>query len=459
MALIKKNIKSEKTKALKDVGPYFKSIRNTLRFELTKAQKRVIREIHSDMKKSVCMNRLLQGDVGSGKTIVAILSTALAVGNNVQVSLMAPTEILATQHYESFQKELSKARITCCLLIGKMNKKDRKLIIKNIEAGKISVVIGTHAIIQEDVNFKNLGLVIIDEQHRFGVGQRNKLTEKGINPHFLSMTATPIPRTLSITYMGDMDLSIIDELPKNRIPITTKVIDSQRLPKVYSFIKKQIGLSQQCMIVYPLVEESEKSDIAAAVDMYKELKNNIFPDIEIGLIHGKMKSDEKKSIMRDFEKNKINILVATTVIEVGIDVPNATIMLIEHAERFGLTQLHQLRGRVGRGTEKSYCILVNHGTNEKSSTRLGIMEETADGFRIADEDLMLRGPGDYIGYQQSGFIKYKIADMITDGPIIRKARKLAIDIIDKDPKLENHALIKKRVMIDYKDRLDIIKLN
>jgi ATP-dependent DNA helicase RecG len=213
------------------------------------------------------------------------------------------------------------------------------------------------------------------------------------------------------------------------------------------------------MIVYPLVEESEKSDIAAAVDMYKELKQNIFPDIEMGVIHGKMKSDEKKSIMTDFEQNKINILVATTVIEVGIDVPNATIMLIEHAERFGLTQLHQLRGRVGRGAEKSYCILVNHGTNEKSATRLGIMEETADGFRIADEDLMLRGPGDYIGYQQSGFIKYKIADMITDGPIIRKARKLAIDIIDKDPKLENHALIKKRVMIDYKDRLDIIKLN
>jgi ATP-dependent DNA helicase RecG len=340
-----------------------------------------------------------------------------------------------------------------------MNKKERKTIINNIEAGKISVVIGTHAIIQEDINFKNLGLVIIDEQHRFGVGQRNKLTEKGKNPHFLSMTATPIPRTLSITYMGDMDLSIIDELPKNRIPITTKVIDSQRLPKVYSFIKKQIELSQQCMIVYPLVEESEKSDIAAAVDMYKELKQNIFPDIEMGVIHGKMKSDEKKSIMRDFEQNKINILVATTVIEVGIDVPNATIMLIEHAERFGLTQLHQLRGRVGRGAEKSYCILVNHGTNEKSATRLGIMEETADGFRIADEDLMLRGPGDYIGYQQSGFIKYKIADMITDGPIIRKARKLAIDIIDKDPKLENHALIKKRVMIDYKDRLDIIKLN
>jgi ATP-dependent DNA helicase RecG len=259
--------------------------------------------------------------------------------------------------------------------------------------------------------------------------------------------------------MGDMDLSIIDELPMNRIPITTKVIDALRLPKVYSFIKQQIELGQQCMIVYPLVKESEKNDIAAAVDMYEELNQNIFSDIEMGVIHGRMKSDEKKIIMEDFEKNKIRILVSTTVIEVGIDIPNATMMLIEHAERFGLTQLHQLRGRVGRGAEKSYCILVNRGNSEKSSTRLGIMEQINDGFKIADEDLILRGPGDYIGSQQSGFIKYKIADMITDGAIIRKARKLATDIIDKDPNLENHVLIKKRVMIDYRDRLNIIKLN
>ena len=441
------------------MGPYFKTIRDSLSFELTKAQKRVIQEIHSDMKKDACMNRLLQGDVGSGKTIVAILSAALAVGNNVQVAVMAPTEILASQHYESFQKELSKVRITCCLLIGKMNKKDREIIIDNIEVGTISVVIGTHAIIQDDVTFNHLGLVIIDEQHRFGVGQRNKLTKKGMNPHFLSMTATPIPRTLSITYMGDMDLSIIDELPMNRIPITTKVIDALRIPKVYSFIKQQIDLGQQCMIVYPLVKESEKNDIAAAVDMYEELNQNIFSDIEMGVIHGRMKSDEKKIIMEDFEKNKIRILVSTTVIEVGIDIPNATIMLIEHAERFGLTQLHQLRGRVGRGAEKSYCILVNRGNSEKSSTRLGIMEQINDGFKIADKDLILRGPGDYIGSQQSGFIKYKIADMITDGAIIRKARKLATDIIDKDPNLENHVLIKKRVTIDYRDRLNIIKLN
>jgi ATP-dependent DNA helicase RecG len=459
MALIKKKIKNSRTKPLKDIGPYFKTISDSLSFELTRAQKKVIREIHSDMKKDACMNRLLQGDVGSGKTIVAILSAALAVGNNVQVAVMAPTEILASQHYESFQKELSKARITCCLLIGKMNKKDRKILVDNIAAGTISVIIGTHAIIQDDVKFNHLGLVIIDEQHRFGVSQRNKLTKKGMNPHFLSMTATPIPRTLSITYMGDMDLSIIDELPMNRIPIRTKIIDAPRLPKVYSFIKQQVKLGHQCMIVYPLVEESEKSDIAAAVDMYKNLHQNIFTNIEMAVIHGRMKSDEKEIIMKDFEKNNISILVSTTVIEVGIDIPNATIMLIEHAERFGLTQLHQLRGRVGRGTEKSYCILVNRGNSEKSLIRIGIMEQTSDGFKIADEDLILRGPGDYIGSQQSGFIKYKIADMITDGRIIRKARKLATDIIEKDPYLENHALIKKRITIDFKDRLDIIKLN
>jgi ATP-dependent DNA helicase RecG len=459
MALVKRNIKSTKTKSLKDIGPYFRTIRDSLKFELTKAQKRVIKEIHSDMKKNICMNRLLQGDVGSGKTIVSILSTVLAVGNNAQVALMAPTEILASQHYDSFQKELSKVKITCCLLIGKMNKKERTKIVDNVENGVISVVIGTHAIIQDDVRFKDLGLVIIDEQHRFGVDQRNKLIGKGTNPHLLSMTATPIPRTLSITYMGDMDLSVIDELPKNRIPITTKVIDSQRLSKVYAFIKKQIELGQQCMVVYPLVDESEKSDIAAAVDMYKKLKQKIFPDNTMGVIHGKMKSDEKKLIMKNFEENKIKILVATTVIEVGIDVPNATIMLIEHAERFGLTQLHQLRGRVGRGREKSYCILVNRGSSEKSSNRLNIMEKTNDGFRIADEDLILRGPGDYIGYQQSGFIKYKIADMIADGPIIRKARSLAKNIIDEDPLLDKHTLIKKRVLTDYKERLELIKLN
>ena len=459
LALIKLNIKHSSSKPFKDIGPYFPIIRDNLKFELTNAQKRVIAEIHQDMKKKYSMNRLLQGDVGSGKTIVAILSASLAVGNNSQVAIMAPTEILASQHYKSFQEELSQARITCCLLVGKIKKNDRLQMLSNIKNGNISVVIGTHALIQKDVVFKGLGLVIIDEQHRFGVEQRGKLTDKGSNPHFLSMTATPIPRTLSITYMGDMDLSIIDELPKNRIPITTKIIDKNRLPRVYSFMKKQIDLGQQCMIVYPLIEESEKSDLAAAVEMYEKLKTNTFSKYQIGLVHGKMGAEEKKGVMQKFQKNEVNIIISTTVIEVGIDVPNATVMLIEHAERFGLTQLHQLRGRVGRGKEKSYCILVNRGFSDVSLSRLEIMEKTNDGFKIADEDLMIRGPGDYVGYQQSGFVKYKIANMITDGPIIRKARVLATELTKKDPLLDNHYKLKNRVLNDYKDNLNLTNLN
>ena len=459
LALIKLNIKHSSSKPLKDIGPYFPIIRDNLKFELTNAQKRVIAEIHQDMKKKYSMNRLLQGDVGSGKTIVAILSASLAVGNNSQVAIMAPTEILASQHHKSFKEELSQARITCCLLVGKIKKNDRLQMLSNIKNGNISVVIGTHALIQKDVVFKGLGLVIIDEQHRFGVEQRGKLTDKGSNPHFLSMTATPIPRTLSITYMGDMDVSIIDELPKNRIPITTKIIDKNRLPRVYSFMKKQIDLGQQCIIVYPLIEESEKSDLAAAVEMYEKLKTNTFSNYQIGLVHGKMGAEEKKGVMQKFQKNEVNIIISTTVIEVGIDVPNATVMLIEHAERFGLTQLHQLRGRVGRGKEKSYCILVNRGFSDVSLSRLEIMEKTNDGFKIADEDLMIRGPGDYVGYQQSGFVKYKIANMITDGPIIRKARVLATELTKKDPLLDNHYKLKNRVLNDYKDNLNLTNLN
>ena len=313
--------------------------------------------------------------------------------------------------------------------------------------------------IQKDVEFEKLRLVIIDEQHRFGVDQRNKLTNKGKNPHLLCMTATPIPRTLSITYMGDMDLSIIDELPKNRIPVTTKIIDPNRLGKVYSFMNKQIDDGLQCMVVYPLVEESEKSDLAAAVEMYDYLKKNTFSGHSVGLIHGKMNPEEKKTIMTRFKQNEIQIIISTTVIEVGIDVPNATVMLIEHAERFGLTQLHQLRGRVGRGKEKSYCILVNRGSNERSLSRLKIMEKTNDGFKIADEDLLLRGPGDYIGFQQSGFVKYKIANMLTDGPIIRKARAIAFKMIHEDPHLESHIGIKNLIFKKFRKNLDLINLN
>lgn len=461
MALRKRSLQYSESLPLADIGPYFKLISETLDFELTGAQKKVIKEIHSDLKKSTPMNRLLQGDVGSGKTIVSILISALAVGNSAQVAIMAPTEILARQHFHSFKSELEKVNIPCVLLVGKMNIVDRSPILAGLENGKIPMVIGTHALIQKDVKFKNLGLVIIDEQHRFGVNQRAKLVEKGNNPHFLAMTATPIPRTLSITYHGDMELSIIDEMPKNRIPVVTKVVEPSRLGKVYKFIKAEVAEGRQCMIIFPLVEESEKSDLAAAVEAHKDLDEKLFSDLNVGLIHGRMKTNEKDDIMENFSKNKISILVSTTVVEVGVDIPNATVMVIEHADRFGLTQLHQLRGRVGRGAEKSYCVLVKRNVTETSRTRLSIMEEIHDGFVIADEDLKLRGPGEFFGLKQSGFFKFKIANMVTDGPIIQMARKLASEIVERDPNLKNESnkMIREVFVLEYSDRLDDISLS
>ena len=460
MALRKTSLKQTATRSLPDIGPYFRTIADSLPFDLTKAQKKVLKEIHEDMKKNVAMNRLLQGDVGSGKTIVAILSSVLAVGNNVQVAIMAPTEILANQHYQSFVKELNKAKIPCTLLVGNMKKSERQSILDGLKNGKIPIVIGTHALIQEYVEFKELGLVIVDEQHRFGVLQRGKLLDKGLNPHFMAMTATPIPRTLAITYMGDMDLSIIDEMPANRIPVVTKVVKPARLPKVYAFIKDEIKAGRQCMVVFPLVEESEKTDLAAAVENHRELNEKIFYDLDVGLVHGRMKGKEKNAVMAKFELNEISILVSTTVVEVGVDIPNATVMLVEHADRFGLTQLHQLRGRVGRGSDKGYCILVHRHESDKSRLRLATMETTNDGFQIADEDLKLRGPGDFFGLRQSGFIQYKIANMITDGSLIRQARKAAFTMVETDPDLchDQHAGIRERFQLDYRDKLDMVKI-
>ena len=460
VALKKHNIQTIGTEAMPDIGPYFKTISGSLDFELTKAQKKVIQEIHSDLKISRPMNRLIQGDVGCGKTIVAILVSSLAVGNNMQVAVMAPTEILARQHYLSFKNEFDKVNIPSSLLVGKMKKMERDPILKGLQKGKISIVIGTHALIQNDVKFKKLGLVIIDEQHRFGVNQRLRILEKGSNPHLMSMTATPIPRTLSITYHGDMDLSIIDELPANRIPVTTKIVDQSKMIKVYDFIRNKIKLGRQAIVVYPLVEESEKSDLAAAVQNHELLSNVQFPKINVGLIHGKMKPQEKEEIINKFNKNKIKILVSTTVVEVGLDVPNATIMIVEHAERFGLTQLHQLRGRVGRGTEKSYCILVKRNQSNVSRTRLEIMEKTNDGFLIADEDLKLRGPGEVFGIKQSGFFQYKIADVVKDVKIIREARELAFGLVKSDPTLnkKSNRHIKKIFRTKYSEYLENLKL-
>ena len=450
-----KNLKI-KSKPCFQNSKFDKKIIEALSFELTEAQHRAHTQIKNSLTNSSPMNCLLQGDVGSGKTIVSILASSIAVESNFQVAIMAPTEILARQHLKSFKKEFDPLKITCALLTGGMARKERDKIIESLNNGKIDLVIGTHALIQKDVKFKKLGLVIIDEQHRFGVNQRRKLVEKGNNPHFLAMTATPIPRTLAITLYGDMDLCIIDEMPKNRKPVITKVIDENRLKRVYDFMAKEVVLGRQCMIVYPLVEETEKSDLIAATEMYEELSKNEFSNLEVGLIHGKMEKTEKDSIMNQFSANDINILISTTVIEVGIDVPNSTIMLIEHAERFGLTQLHQLRGRVGRGKNKSFCILVRRSFSENAKKRLNIMEETNDGFVIADEDLKIRGPGEFFGIRQSGYLSFKIANMKTDGSLIQKARKLAKEIIKHDSNLEGRKNIelKNKLYKTYKQNLN-----
>ncbi len=458
MALRKHSYTKAATNALKKTGPQLQKIKDELGFDLTHAQVNVLQEIHSDLSLSVPMNRLLQGDVGSGKTIIAILAAATAVVNGVQVAIMAPTEILAHQHYETFKQQLDKVHISSALLVGKQKIAERKQILDAIKKGKIDVVVGTHALIQKDVEFKNLGFVVVDEQHRFGVVQRGILLKKGLHPHLLAMTATPIPRTMAITYHGDMNLSIIDEMPKDRKPVITKIVKEDRLQKVYKFIREEVQARRQCMVVYPLVEETEKSDLAAATEGFEELQK-IFKGINVGLIHGRVKKDEKDAIMESYAKNEINILVSTTVIEVGIDIPNASVMLIEHAERFGLTQLHQLRGRVGRGSAKSYCILVERNIKDTSRKRLAIMEKTNDGFIIADEDLKMRGPGKFFSTEQSGFFKHKIADMVTDGPLIRQARKAAQNIANSDPKLDNHPLMKERLLQDYAQYLETVMIN
>ena len=461
MALKKESNCRVGTKPLDKTGPHVKLIYDQLNFELTDAQNRVLKEIRTDLGKPITMNRLLQGDVGSGKTIVAVLAAAIAIGNNVQIAVMAPTEILVRQHYESFKKFSEIGKITCAILVGNTKEGERKKVIDALKTGRIDLIVGTHALIQKDIEFKNLGLVIVDEQHRFGVAQRGDLVEKGLNPHFLAMTATPIPRTLAITYHGDMDLSIIDELPKHRKPVITKKIGPERLKNVYNFMNNEVSKGRQCMIVYPLVEETEKSDLTAAVEAYETLSRTAFTDVNVGLIHGRMKKEEKDNIMNEFSDNRIKILVSTTVIEVGIDVPNATVMLVEHADRFGLIQLHQLRGRVGRGSEKSYCIFVQRDITENSRKRLDIMERTNDGFVISDEDLKLRGPGEFFGIRQSGFFKYKIADLVMDGPIIKSARKAAFDLVAKDPHLRDRSFIELRrhFLKEYQHMLDFVNIS
>ena len=422
------------------VGQYFNTFYKThLPFELTNAQKRVLKEIRHDLGSNAQMNRLLQGDVGSGKTIVALMSMFMALDNDFQACLMAPTEILSVQHYNGLLEYCKKLNIRIEILTGSTKTSKRKDIHENLENGEIQILIGTHALIEDKVKFKNLGLAIIDEQHRFGVAQRSKLWKKNVTPpHILVMTATPIPRTLAMSVYGDLDISIIDELPAGRKPIkTVHRYDNNRL-KVFRFIKDEIAKGRQIYVVYPLIQESEKMDYKDLMDGYASIERDFpKPQYQISIVHGKMKPTDKDYEMQRFAKGETQIMVATTVIEVGVNVPNASVMVIESAERFGLSQLHQLRGRVGRGAEQSYCILMtSHKLSNDSKTRLETMVKTNDGFEIAEVDLKLRGPGDIMGTQQSGVLNLKIANIIKDKDILQQARYYAKKVLQDDPSLK-----------------------
>ena len=425
---------------------------DTLPFELTGGQKKAVNEILNDLNSDIPMARLLQGDVGSGKTVVATIMLLAGVENGYQGALMAPTEILAQQHYNNLQQRLTPLGVSVGLFLGSQGKKVREKFRTDLRNGQMNIAVGTHALIQEDVDFNNLGAIVVDEQHRFGVKQRNILKKKSQNPQMLTMTATPIPRTLALTVHGDLDLTIIDELPKGRKPIKTSLVTFHR--GVYDLIKKEIESGRQAYVVYPLIEESETLSAKAATIEAERLQNEIFPQFKIGLLHGKLKNDEKEQVMADFKNKKYDILVSTTVVEVGVDVPNATVMLIENAERFGLSQLHQLRGRVGRNDLQSYCILHTSTKSQETKERLNIMTQTNDGFVIAEKDLQLRGPGEFLGTRQSGLPDLIISDIVRDAKILEMARNEAIDFV-KTNNIENYPILKEATSLQLFSSLDI----
>ena len=411
-------------------------IKAMLPFKPTGAQKRVLGEIAKDMSEPHPMNRLLQGDVGSGKTIVAAEAAVIAIENGYQVAVLAPTEILAAQHGIYFKQILSKLDYVTVLLTGSFTAREKVQLKKLAAEGLAHVVVGTHALLEKDVEFKNLGLAIIDEQHRFGVLQRLGLLQKGVTPDVLVMTATPIPRTLAMTMYGDLDVSVIDELPPGRKPSVTKHATSDRLEQVYSFVKREVEEGRQAYIVYPVIEESETQAMKAAQQGYEHLSREVFPDLPIGLMHGRLGADEKEAVMQRFKEGHIKIMVSTTVIEVGVDVPNATVMVIEQAERFGLAQLHQLRGRVGRGAAQSYCMLVTEKMNDTARERIRTLVESTDGFYISEMDLKLRGPGEFFGTKQSGLPSLRVANILRDSEILEIARREAVDLVARPPSEE-----------------------
>jgi len=441
-------------------GKLMEKFYSILQFELTAAQKRVIAEIQKDMSEGKAMNRLLQGDVGSGKTIVSMAAMITACENSYQAAIMAPTEILAKQHFENISSWCEQLGLKAVLLTGSMSNAFRNEALQQIREGDANIIVGTHALIQESVNFHKLGFVVIDEQHRFGVMQRATLRGKGINADVLVMTATPIPRTLAMTVYGDLDVSVIDEIPPGKKPVHTVALPETKRGKVYQNIRAELAKGHQAFIVYPLVEESETLDLKDATNMSKHLQQVIFPDYRVGLIHGRMKEKEKDEVMKEFLNNKIQILVSTTVIEVGIDVPRASLMIIEHAERFGLSQLHQLRGRVGRRDIQSSCILLaDYKCSADARKRLKVMEKTTDGFVIAEEDLSIRGPGDFLGTRQSGLPDFRIASIIRDARILNDAKEDAFALASSDPFLEKpkHVILKETLIWKWQGKLDLAR--
>jgi len=409
-------------------------VKTMLPFKPTDAQKRVLKEIAADMQAPHPMSRLLQGDVGSGKTLVAAESAVIAIENGYQAAVLAPTELLAAQHYFYFKNLFQKMGYVVALLTGSLTQREKDQLKKLMAAGLVHVGIGTHALLEEDVEWKNLGLAIVDEQHRFGVLQRLQLASKGKHPDVLVMTATPIPRTLALTIYGDLDISVIDQMPPGRKPIVTEHVTEDKVERVYSFLKQQVAAGRQAYVVYPVIEESE--DLKAAREMHAHLSQRVFPDTRVGLLHGRLKTDEKESAMEAFRRGEVKILVSTTVIEVGVDVPNATVMVIEQAERFGLAQLHQLRGRVGRGAEQSYCILVTAKLGDAGRERIRTMVQSSDGFHIAEMDLKLRGPGEFFGTRQSGLPTLRVANIVRDQDVLEIARSEAEAFIANPPSPE-----------------------
>lgn len=436
-------------------GNYTAKLYEMLPYSMTEAQKKAVREIYRDLRSGNRMNRLLQGDVGSGKTVVAMFAMTLAADNGLQAAFMAPTEILAFQHFMVMQKFTEPLGLRAGFLGGRQQKKERREVLDLLEAGQLHIVVGTHAVIEEEVRFKRLGLAVIDEQHRFGVLQRKALQDKAENPHVLLMTATPIPRTLSMGFFGDLDVTVIDQLPGGRKHIVTRLCRESDKPDIFRFLRQEVEQGRQAYIVYPLVEESEKIDLKAATESFQQLRDELLPGVGMGLIHGQMPSCEKERVMEAFRSGKIDLLVGTTVIEVGVDVPNATVMVIEHAERFGLAQLHQLRGRVGRGRHQSYCFLLYETLGSDARERLSAMESTNDGFRLSEIDAALRGAGNVLGKEQSGAMTgLKVADITRDYHIMCSARRAAFEIVKKDARLREpaHTTIREYYREHYHDK-------